>query len=673
VAVILTGSEYIDLDSHGAALDVRSRPLTWYAEFTSSTTDQIMFLLAHGRNSGAGTQEYAQLWVSASQIRTRWNGSAQGQVEILGANTNDGSFHRFANVVRSSVNTMAQFLDGSASTSDSNIGSGLTTADINDTTVIGRDSGADQFYFIGQISNVAVWDAELTTQQLEDLTSGTIDPSDLPTGLLGYWPLDYDARDVSGNELHGTPVGSPDFTEEPPGDEVDVVATATVSVAASQIIPVSARVGKDIVSDPPFVTSVDASGRFLLDQYGAPILIRGESPWSMFTDLSPVQADTYLTNRAGYGCNTALVSMIGSVANGGPSDDGATFDDILPFTGGDVTVFNETYWSRMDTFIATARDLGITLLIYPMDGWNTRFESVVFNPGNVSNADCQAYGQALAERYAGEPNILWAFGGDYAEDNTVNERFGACLDGIRAAGDQRLATVQLNFRKSLSSDSSFWSSRVGWNFVYTYYVTYKAMFDGYGHTWSPSPLTRPALFSEGAYENSGSPHFGTDEALRRQICWALTSGSPGDFTGQEGVWNFQSNWESLLDSTAAGQIQSIRDTFEALAWTTLVPDTGSDLVTAGRGTEITTDSPEVFPVENDYVTAARAADGSLAVIYMPDASVQITIDEGQMSGGYTATWVDPASGASISETPSATYSRGNNSAGDSDWLLVLEG
>jgi hypothetical protein len=177
-----------------------------------------MFLLSHGRDSGAGTQEYAQLWVNSANVRTRWNGSSQGQVEVVGANTLDGTPHRMATIVRSSTDTMVQFLNGSSSTSGGT-GAGLATTDINDTTAIGRDAGADQFHFTGQVSNVAVWDVELTAQQAEDLTAGTIGPLDLPTGLLGYWPLDFDARDESGNDLHGTPVGDPAFTESPPGGE----------------------------------------------------------------------------------------------------------------------------------------------------------------------------------------------------------------------------------------------------------------------------------------------------------------------------------------------------------------------------------------------------------------------------------------------------------------------
>jgi hypothetical protein len=448
------------------------------------------------------------------------------------------------------------------------------------------------------------------------------------------------------------------------------VAVVLVTGSGTAVAPAAVVSGQE--SGYRYVTGISANGRYFTDQSGLPILVRGESPWAMFTDLSPSQMDTYLANRASYGCNLMLVSMIGSVTNGGPADTGATYDGVLPFTGGNPTVFNETYWSRMDSYIAKARDLGITLMIYPMDGWNTAFASVVFDPGSVSNAQCQTYGETLAERYLDYPNIIWAFGGDYNENSTINDRFNACLTGIRAAGDTRPASIQLLYETSESHNSSFWETKVDWDWVYTYYVTYKGVSDAYNYTWTQAPTVRPALFCEGAYENSNAPHPGTDLVIRRQAAWALTSGSPGELTGQEGVWNFLSGWEGDLDTTAADQLKAIRDTFEAIDWWTLIPDDGNQLVTAGRGTRITTDSA-TFPSGNTYVTAARAADGTLAVIYLPNAASAITVDMSRIGANPTATWVDPTTGGTVTATPGSSYSRGNNAAGSTDWLLILTG
>ncbi len=421
-----------------------------------------------------------------------------------------------------------------------------------------------------------------------------------------------------------------------------------------------------------FIGGISANGRYFVDQGGAPFLVRGDSPWSMFLKLSPSEMDIYLANRVGYGCNLLLASMIGATANGGPSDSGATYDGIVPFTGGNPTTFNATYWARMDSYIAKARDLGITLMIYPMDGWNT-LGGCVFDPASVNTTQCQTYGQTLATRYLSYPNLIWAFGGDYPESTPINNLFNACLTGIRAAGDSRPASVQLMYETSESDNSAFWEPKVNYDWVYTYRVTYKGMQDGYNHTWSGSPTTRPALFGEGVYEGStDGNHPGSDSNIRRQAAWALTSGSPGELSGQEGVWNFFSDWQDRLDTTLADQLKAIRDTFEGIAWWKLVPDDANQLVTAGRGTRITTDSA-TYPAGNTYVTAARAADGSLAVVYLPNAASAITVDMTKINAHPTATWIDPTTGAATATTPASSYSRGNNAAGNADWLLILTG
>ena len=162
----------------------------------------------------------------------------------------------------------------------------------------------------------------------------------------------------------------------------------------------------------------------------------------------------------------------------------------------------------------------------------------------------------------------------------------------------------------------------------------------------------------------------TDETLRRQVLWALTSGSPGSFSGSSD-WKFGAGWENRLDTPAGTQLQKIRDLFAARSWWTLVPDEGSDLVTAGRGTELTRNAP-VDVLENDYATAARAADGSWAVVYVPTAR-RLTL----AAVPRHAAWIDPADatgprrpavvdGAGHLSTP------GRNSAGASDWLLLIE-
>ena len=67
--------------------------------------------------------------------------------------------------------------------------------------------------------------------------------------------------------------------------------------------------------------------------------------------------------------------------------------------------------------------------------------------------------------------------------------------------------------------------------------------------------------------------------------------------------------------------------------TTLVPDQAHTVVTSGFGT---------FG-DDDYVTAARTPDGTLAMAYVP-SSRTITVDLSTLSGPVTARWYDPAAG-----------------------------
>jgi hypothetical protein len=422
--------------------------------------------------------------------------------------------------------------------------------------------------------------------------------------------------------------------------------------------------------EPPFLTSVSPDGRYFLDQHGDPFLVRGDSPWSLMTDLLPAQAELYFADREENGFNASIVSLLGAVENGAPSDDGATVDGVLPFRDGDITAWNEQYWERVERIVQAAADHGNTLLLYPTDGW---VMSTIF--AETSLDDCFAYGAMVAERFADHPNIVWMAGGDYFPltnspevGSTHDYRIAAVLNGIRSTGDRRPFSIQLGYDKSISTDNPYWAERVDWNVVYTYYPTYKAVLDAY--TERPA---RPALFAEGNYEgenNQGDTPGTTNETLRRQVLWALTSGSPGDVFGSDD-WEFHDGWQDRLDTPAVAQIHRLRDLVASLEWWRLVPDVAERFVAAdGRGTRILSDEP-MDVLDNDYVTAAFDPDGSFGVVYVPTRRT-ITLDLGLLGDSPEATWIDPSTGTGRSAgTGPAFTTPGRNADGDEDWLLVL--
>jgi hypothetical protein len=442
---------------------------------------------------------------------------------------------------------------------------------------------------------------------------------------------------------------------------------AVVSPSAPWPTPAPSR--RATPQGPPFATSVSRDGRYFVDQYGRPILLKGDSPWALMTRLSPQQAGLWFADRQRQGFNAAIISLIGASSNGAPSDDGATFDGLLPFVKGDILRWQEPYWQRVTAYLRMAADHGITVMLFPIDGWIIGHS---FVPRSIEQ--CQRYGGMVAQRFRDLPNIVWMSGGDYdvtAKDPVRGTDVDHCIDammrGIREAGDGRPFSMELKPRKSLSTDYPYWARRVDWNFVYTYYPTYKAVLDARRR----QPAI-PAVLGEANYEgenNQPETPPTTDETLRRQVLWSLTSGAAGEFFGSRD-WEFHNGWERRLSTRALTQISRLRALFSALRWWQLVPDTANELVTAGRGTELTTDERRDV-LDNDYVTAARTPDRRLAVIYLPTQRT-ISMNLSAMAAGTRAAWVDPASGMRRIVPMSATFTTpGTNSGGGNDWLLVL--
>lgn len=421
--------------------------------------------------------------------------------------------------------------------------------------------------------------------------------------------------------------------------------------------------------EPPFATSVSANGRYLLDQFGRPFLVRGDSPWALMTKLSPEQAERWFADREQQGFNAAIVSLIGATANGGPKDDGSTYDGLRPFADGDVLRWQEPYWERVTSYLRLAADHGITVMLYPIDGWTV---GKAFVPASVEQ--CRGYGTRLAERFRDLPNIVWMSGGDYfpaTDDLTRGSDVDHCIDamlrGIREAGDGRPFSIQLGYDKSISTENPFWAPRVNWNFVYTYYPTYRAVLEAYARQ-----SAIPAIMAEANYEgenNQPKTADTTDETLRRQVLWSLTSGAAGEFVGSDD-WEFHPGWEQRLPTPAVTQIKRLRDTFAAVRWWELVPDSQNRLVTGGRGTQVTDDKPRDV-LDSDYVTAARTADGRLAVAYVPTQRT-ISIDPSVLADGATAAWIDPVSGDRRQVPLTGDLATpGTNSGGTGDWLLMI--
>lgn len=488
----------------------------------------------------------------------------------------------------------------------------------------------------------------------------------------------------------------------PPGTGVATAAGAgAVTAAATQIITgtataagagaVTASTGK------PYIASVSSDGTYLQDQYGHPRLFACEDIWAICANAGRYNSgnyqstyDTYFSQRAAQGYTAAEVSFM---STGDPNDNfpystGQDWDAAWPFNGSNdpTTTPNSTFWARRDYMFTSAAANGITVVPnFPGVGPSSPCAS-------WTNAQWTAYGTFLGNRYKTQPNIIWIAGDGTFGAYTAGLAYW--LTALRATGDTHIVTYQNG--DETSSRVGFGSDNAGadpetfdiyaqMDWVYTYNTSYQGVIAAITQEPSGSDVVQgriPVVWGDGDYIGASTSGGQTDVHLEQNlIWWAMSSGACGFSTGDNAIITWDGSSPGLVTSTSfySATMPAITGYLSSLpGWWKLRPDTASALVTAGRNSQtaaISTSGSPYISNADDYVTAAYAADGSLAVIYCA-AHFSITINQAKMAAGYTATWVDPATCATTTATPGSTYNStplGNNSTGFADWVLVLQG
>jgi hypothetical protein len=453
----------------------------------------------------------------------------------------------------------------------------------------------------------------------------------------------------------------PETTTAPTGTS----ATPTVSATGTATVP----------SGPPFAMSVSASGTYLVDQYGNPFLVNGDSAWNLAWGLDPADQGTYLADRQADGFNAVVTDLVGNNSMHGSSN-GANYAGDLPFTDAGFTP-NPAYWSKIDTFFQLAEKYGITVFAIPIDAYATAGGNVF---AAMTTAQAAAFGTFLANRYpqSAYPGIVWMLGNDYDGDGAGAGNIGgfvpqyqAFLTALAAARDTRPTTIEQGISESLSTDGHTIGPMVTLNAGYSYHPTYEVIVRG------RAAKKMPVLFFEGAYENAITGFPSTPLDIRKQLGWSMTSGAAGTFYGNDSLWQFQAGWQNQLDTSDVAQRKALNAAFAAISWQNLQPDINSQLVTAGRNSQYTAWSTGPAPYTSDptygsYVSAAYTPDGTLAVIYNPDTTTnKITISSSLLGANPAIIAVDPTDGARTSLGWTTTPTMGTNAGGDHDWLFII--
>jgi hypothetical protein len=399
---------------------------------------------------------------------------------------------------------------------------------------------------------------------------------------------------------------------------------------------------------------VSTNRRHLVDQNDAPILIHGDTAWSLIAGLTASEVEEYLANRQRKGFNALIVNLIEHMFKGPVNRYGEG-----PFTTPeDLSTPNERYFAYADWVIQKATEYGILLLLAPIylgykkpihdadEGWY--YEALASGPSK-----CLEYGRYLGRRYAHCEHIVWLMGGD-RNPGAALPHVEAVTQGIREYASQALFSAHCAPENSAVAHygSSDW---LHLNTTYTYEIVHRKLLADYQHT----PVM-PFVLVESTYEGE---HNASAVQIRRQAYWAILCGAAGQFLGNRPIWLFDPGWQAALDATGSQDMVHLRALFTSRAWYTLVPDQAHQIVTGGLG--------EFRGL--DYLAAALTEDRSTLIAYMPSRRT-ITVDLSRLSGErVNAWWFDPCTGeAKCVGTYTTHGTQAFSPPAEQDWVLVLD-
>jgi len=401
-----------------------------------------------------------------------------------------------------------------------------------------------------------------------------------------------------------------------------------------------------------FPLHTESGKRYLVDAGGKPFLIQGDSPWDLISTLTKDSAAQYLEDRRVKGYNTVLVELMEHYFSPNPPRN--AYGDAPFLKAGDYSTPNEAYFAHAAWVIDTARQKGMLVLLTPsymgydggQEGWYAEMQA-------NGATKLRQFGQYLANRFASYPNILWVHGGDYTPPN--RSLLDAIPNGIR---DVNTSTWLHTFHGPRGSSAlGALGTGTAWLNVNDIYTDETSVVSSAFTEYKRSSM--PFFLIEGRYENEDGS---TDLTVRAQAYQAVLSGASGQVMGNNPIWLFGSGWQTAMQSASSTTLQYLRSLLQARSWWLLQPDTSSALLTSGISSGAA------------RAAAARASDGSFALIYAP-SSRTLSVNLAQLQGPrVNARWYNPRTGAysTVSGSPfTASGSQGFTSS-SGDWVLVLE-
>lgn len=463
-----------------------------------------------------------------------------------------------------------------------------------------------------------------------------------------------------------------------------LLLSAAVSILFPQWYPVRA-------ASPayPLKRAADPAARYLVDQDNRPVFINADTAWSLMGQVSQEDADYYLKDAAAKGFNTVIATQVESYYADNAPKNYYNVNPYLTYQNG-VPLFNtpnEAYFAHADWVINKAAEYGIQIILAPnylgccSDGYYDELNNSV----NTESAAAQ-YGTFIGNRYKSFPNLIFVWGDDL-NPGSVRSKINAMASAVKAADPNHLQTYHGGPEYSSLDDWSLDSSRsnyASWLSLNATY-TYSAVIDKLQQDYRRSPFL-PFLMFETQYEVQGAGLDGDTNLslrVRKEAYVAILAGAAGNAYGNEPIWemngrehrnpiqpgqcpvlsayNTNPYWKCHLNDPGRRSMQQFRALFESRDWTKLVPDSTNIVSPHSSG--------------QDYVGAARTADGNTIIAYMPSKRT-LTVDLTKITGTQVkAWWFNPnpdSPGTSLIGTYPTTGPQSFTPASNGDWVLVID-
>lgn len=396
---------------------------------------------------------------------------------------------------------------------------------------------------------------------------------------------------------------------------------------------------------------VSSDGRRFVTSKDEDIYPVFDTCWGLIT-LTTSELTTYFADRRDKG----FAGILGPNVYGAnkPNNTGSSVSVV------DLTNGSSALYSKLDEIVDMAEQYGLLLMFVFQWGLSTRMD----NYG--SQATAVNYVDFITKRYDDRPNVFWCVCGEYSlEASNPNDMDNLWVDYWEAMGDE----VALNVPSdrligihpypgegiALASSSGRFHSETWCRFNQVQTWTHEDYaYDRVSDDLNLSPQ-KPCFMSETKYEDSASE--GTRVELRWDNWRSAFAGGCALGYGQEKVYQGRrlNTWSEMT--------------------TGMAKEGANDAVRMGTFMEARLAQDNVWAEQLGYIVGTPTEHVQLCesnskkwlAAYVTDDAT-LTLTSASIVPYSTATWFNPRTGATQSDTLDTTYSAPTNE----DWVLLLE-